>query len=140
MKDARIKHLRLHGNPNWVKGVGGNPDKKGLGKEAHKRRKLFSEFLHEYLEANPAKLRKLVSKAVGYALDGHARFLELILDRTEGPVKHDVPGIGTTFNFNFSEAERTRALESVENIKRMTIQLPPLLAPEKKEEPGAKLP
>jgi hypothetical protein len=139
MRSTQTKHLRLHGNPNWVKGVGGNPDKKGVGKEAVKRRKLFSEFLHDYLEANPAKLRKLVSKAVGYALDGHARFLELILDRTEGPVKHDIPGIGTTFNFNFSDAERARALESVENIKRMTIVLPQLAEP-KKEEPDAKLP
>jgi len=129
------------GNPNWTPGRPGNPDNKNVSSAASKRRKLFTEFLNEFYHANPAQMKKLVLKCHKYAMDGHARFAELIIDRLEGPVKHDLAGAGTTFNFNFlSDVDRQRALESVDRIKAMTITLPTLPQEKKEDGPGSDAP
>jgi hypothetical protein len=136
-KANSVNNLR-NGNPNWTPGRPGNPDNKNNSSAASKRRKLFTEFLNEFYHANPAQMKKLVLKCHKYAMDGHARFAELIIDRLEGPVKHDLAGQGTTFNFNFvSDVDRQRALESVDRIKAMTITVPALPEPvQEKTEDG----
>lgn len=129
---AKLTNGLRNGNPNWP-GRGGNPDRKNTGRAALERKKLFSDFLHEFYTANPERLKKLVKKADEYAMKGHARFLELIIDRLEGPVK--ISEAPTTFNFNFlSDGDRQRAIDSVRRIAGMdakTITLPQL--PEESE-------
>ncbi len=64
---------------------------------------------------------------IEYAEAGHARFAELILDRLEGPVKHEPSPV--TNNFIFSEADRQRAESIVDDILAMdarTITIPQL--------------
>ena len=118
--------LRLHGNPNWP-GRGGNP--KGPPKGLVERKKLFSEVLREIYtgKGGPKRLKKLAEVCIRYAEKGHARFAELILDRLEGPVKHEP---STVNNLNiFSEADRQRAISVVDDIlamDRKTITLPQL--------------
>lgn len=131
--DGRAKNdvtgnLRLHGNPNWP-GRGGNPDGKGNSKLARDGRKLFSEVLRQIYsgKGGPKKLKKLAMVCIEYAEAGHARFAELILDRLEGPVKHEPASV--TNNFIFSEADRQRAESIVDDILAMdarTITLPQL--------------
>jgi hypothetical protein len=118
--------LRLHGNPNWP-GRGGNP--KGYTKDMRKNAKLFSEVLREIYtgKGGRKKLKKLAAVCIEYAEAGHARFAELILDRLEGPVKHEPASV--TNNFIFSEADRQRAISVVDDILAMdkkTITLPQL--------------
>ena len=122
--------LRLHGNPNWP-GRGGNP--KGPPKGLVERKKLFSEVLREIYtgKGGPKRLKKLAEVCIRYAEKGHARFAELILDRLEGPVKHEP---STVNNLNiFSEADRQRAISVVDDIlamDRKTITLPQLQEPQ----------
>lgn len=129
LKAKRSRDLR-NGNPNWP-GRGGNP-KGGPGKAALDRRKLFSEVLRQiYTEKlGPKRLKKLAMVCIKYAEAGHARFAELILDRLEGPVKHEPASV--TNNFIFSEADRQRAESIVDDILAMdarTITLPQLPEP-----------
>ncbi len=125
LKAKRSRDLR-NGNPNWP-GRGGNP--KGSSKGMIERKKLFSEVLHDIYagKGGRKKLKKLAQVCIEYAEAGHARFAELILDRLEGPVKHEPASV--TNNFIFSEADRQRAESIVDDILAMdarTITLPQL--------------
>jgi hypothetical protein len=126
-KAKRINQLR-NGNPNWKAGKSGNP-KGAPTKAINDRKKLFSEVLREIYtgKGGPKRLKKLAIVCIEYAEAGHARFAELILDRLEGPVKHE-PSVVNNLNI-FSEADRQRAISVVDDILAMdakTIVLPQL--------------
>lgn len=104
-------NLRLHGNPNPSTAIRSTPARA-------KRDKLFSRFLEEFYTASPHKLKALVQRCHDHATKGHARFAELIIDRLEGPVKHEVEHSGVIGHV-VTEAERERALRLVDELKAM---------------------
>jgi len=90
-----------------------------LGRSTAKRRRIASDWLIDFYAAHPKKLKKMLMRLVNEAEDGkNIRYLELVINLLEGPVKD--PGTGDTYNFNFlSDTERIRAQESVARIKAM---------------------
>ena len=111
-----INTLRLNGNPNWP-GRGGGGEKFKPTREGLRKRKIFSEWLTDFYSANPKRLKKVMEQAILRAERGESRFLELIVQLVEGPIKQEVDH--THAHFVVSEAERERALHAVEEIKQL---------------------
>jgi hypothetical protein len=102
----------------WLPGQSGNPAG-GRPRKVLERRKIFSEWLIDFYTSKPARLNRLMKKAVHFAEKGHPRFLELIINLVEGPLKEPAQG-DTTYNFNFlSQAEKERITGSIIKIKGM---------------------
>src|SRR5262245_20935798 len=107
------------GRADWTPGCP-SPNPTGWnGQLTGKRRKIASDWLVAFYNANPKRLKKLLLRLVNEAERGkNIRYAELIIQLLEGPAKD--PGTGDTYNFNFlSEGERQRAVESVERIRAM---------------------
>lgn len=116
--------------PGFKPGECGNPNAAVL----IARKKLFTDYLNEFYAADPRKLQALIARAHMYAMQGHARFLELILDRLEGPVRRDAPSGGNHLHLHLSDSEKSEARESILRIASMgVIDVTPQEKQEKEE-------
>jgi hypothetical protein len=106
-----------------------------------RRHKLVKEAINLFYANNPRQLELLILKAHRHALQGNARYWEMIVDRIDGPIKHQIEHIGEITHI-VSDADRSRAQEAVERIRALQDEvidvipnesLPALMKPEEPE-------
>jgi hypothetical protein len=92
-------------------------------------RQSFARFLQEGTKDGLTNGEQIIRTLIQRAKDGDMKAIEYVLDRIGGkPLQSVEPG--TEFSFNhFSEADRIRAIEVVDEIRQMQA-----------EEDGARLP
>lgn len=106
--------------------------------------KRVKEAINAFYEANPRQLDLLIIKAHRHALQGDAKFWEMLVDRIDGPLRQQIEHIGEITHI-VSDADRVRAQEAVERIKLLEAEVVdvvpeedlPKLMETKPEEPSA---
>lgn len=82
-------------------------------------RQAFAQFIQERAEGGLTNGEQIIRTVILRAKDGDMKAIEYVLDRMAGKPLQSVE-VGAELSFNFlSEADRIRAIESVERIRRM---------------------